>query len=99
MTYPFRRARVLDAIGQSFGESKPLLNRRQQQYSGVRCHLAAVESDMHRLACDQWQTRQNPRTFIHGGRELRCLRLIGLSNQIIHETNGLCRSRQLLHIG
>src|SRR5271170_2709847 len=31
---------------------------------------------MHRLAGDRWQTRQNPRTFPHGGRELRWLRLI-----------------------
>ena len=26
---------------------------------------------VHRLTRDRWQTRQNPRTFVHGGRELR----------------------------
>jgi hypothetical protein len=45
---------------------------------GVRGHLAAIESDMHRLALHRSQARQNPRTFIHGGRELRCFRLIWL---------------------
>jgi hypothetical protein len=74
----FRRSRVLDAIGQSLSDPKPLLNHRQQQYPGIRGHQAAVEGDMHRLARDRWQTRQNPRTFVHGGRELRCLRLIRL---------------------
>src|SRR5216683_2957033 len=52
-------------------DSKPAakrLDRRQQQYSGVRGQPAAVESDMHRLPRDRWQTRQNPRTFVHGGR-------------------------------
>jgi hypothetical protein len=57
---------------------EPLLDRRQQQYPGVRGHLAAVESHMHRLALHRWQTRQNPRRIVHGGRELRCLRLIRL---------------------
>src|SRR5436190_810638 len=31
---------------------------------------------MHRLALHRWQARQNPRKIVHGGRELRCLRLI-----------------------
>ena len=78
MPHPFRLARVLDAIGQAFGDPQPLLDRRQQQYPGVRGQPAAVEPDMHRLARDRWQTRQNPRTFVHGGRELRWLRLIRL---------------------
>jgi hypothetical protein len=69
--YPFRRARVLDAIGQPLGDPQPLLDRRQQQYPGVRGHQAAIEGQVHRLTRDRWQTRQNPRTFVHGGRELR----------------------------
>src|SRR5712691_13291402 len=48
--YPLRCTRVLDVIGQALGDPEPLLDRRQQQYSGVRGHPAAVESDMHRLA-------------------------------------------------
>jgi hypothetical protein len=70
--HPFRIARILNAGGQAFGNPKPLLDRRQQQYPGVRGQPAAVEGDMHRLARDRWQTRQHPRTLIHGGRELRC---------------------------
>jgi hypothetical protein len=31
---------------------------------------------MNRLARDRWQTGQNPRTFLHGGRGLRCFGLI-----------------------
>ena len=82
MPNPFRRTRVLDAVGQSLGNPEPLLDRRQQQYPGVRGHLAAVESDMHRLALHRWQTRQNPRNFVHGGRELRAsvLRLLQQQN-------------------
>jgi hypothetical protein len=76
MPHPFRRARVLDAIGQPLGEPKPLLDCRQQQYPGVRGHQAAIKRQVHRLARDRWQTGQNPRTFVHGGRELRCLRMI-----------------------
>jgi hypothetical protein len=38
--------------------------------------MTFVETDMNRFACCRWQTRQNPRTFRHGGRELRCLRMI-----------------------
>jgi hypothetical protein len=71
MPHPFRRSRVLNAIGQSLGDSQPLLERRQQQYPGVRGHQAAIEGQMHRLTRDRGQTGQNPRTFIHGGRELR----------------------------
>src|SRR5438270_5784163 len=61
MPNPFRHTRVLDAVGQSLGNPEPLLDRRQQQYPGVRGHLAAVESHMHRLALHRWQTRPNPR--------------------------------------
>ena len=57
MPHPFRRSWVFDAIGQPLGDPKPLLDRRQQQYPGVRGQPAAVESDMHRLARDRWQTR------------------------------------------
>src|SRR5271156_3320735 len=49
-----------------------------QQYPGIRGQPAAVEPDMPRLARNRWPTRQNPRTFIHGGGELRCFRLIRL---------------------
>jgi hypothetical protein len=73
---PLRRARVLDAFGQARGDPEPLLDRRQQQDPGIRCHPAAVEGDMHWLAQHRWQTRQNPGTFVHGGRELRWPRLI-----------------------
>jgi hypothetical protein len=76
LPHPFRRARVLDAIGQALGDAKPLLDRRQQQYSGFRGHQAAIKPHMHRLARDRWQTGQNPRTFVDAGRELRWLRLI-----------------------
>ena len=80
--HPFRRARVLDAIGQSLGYSEPLLDRRQKQYSSVRGQPAAIEGDMHRLAADRWNARQNPRTIVHGGRELRgfVLRLLQQQN-------------------
>jgi hypothetical protein len=76
--HPFGRTRVLDAVGQALGDPELLLDRRQQQYPGIRGHPAAVESDMHRLAHHRWQTRQNPRRTVHGGRELRCLRMIRL---------------------
>jgi hypothetical protein len=76
MPHPLRRTRVLDAISQTFGDPKPPLGCRQQQYPGVRGHQAAVKRQVHRLARHRWQTRQNPRTFVHGGRELRCPRLI-----------------------
>ncbi len=76
--YPFRIARVFDAGGQAFGDLEPLFDRCQQQYPGVGGQPAAVKSGMHRLARDRWQTRKNPRTLVHGGRELRCLRLIRL---------------------
>ena len=79
MPHPVRRARVLDAIGQPLGDPKPLLDRRQQQYPGIRGQQAAIESDKCTgLPATGWQTRQNPRTFVHGGRELRCLRMIRL---------------------
>jgi len=94
MPHPFRRSPVLDAIGQALGDPQPLLDCRQQQYPGVRGHQAAIEGQVHRLARDRWQTRQNRRSFVHGGCELRWLRLIRRSNQIIHESKGLCRSRQ-----
>jgi hypothetical protein len=96
MHHPIGIARIFAARRQAFGDLEPLLDRRQQQYSGVRGQPAAIKPDMHRLAADRWQTWQNLRTFLHGGRELRWLRLIRPSNQIIHETNGLCRSRQPL---
>jgi hypothetical protein len=79
MPHPFRRARVLNAIGQALGDAKPLRGGRQQQISRrprSSGHPAAIKRQVHRLAHDRWQTRQNPRTFVHGGRELRCLRLI-----------------------
>src|SRR5260221_10370608 len=91
MPPPFRRARVLNAIGQPCGDPEPLLNRRQQQYPGIRGHLPAVESDMHLLALHRWQARQNPRTFVHGWRELRCFRLIWL-RQPNHTRNQLFMS-------
>ena len=69
--HPLGRARVLDAVGQSLGDAEPLLDPRQQQYPGVRSHPATVESHIHRLAHHRWQTRQNPRSIVHGGRELR----------------------------
>ena len=80
-----------------FGNLEPLFDRRQQQYSTVGSQPAAVEPDLHRLTRDRWQTGQNPRTFLHGGRELRWLRLIRPGNQIIHEANDLSRSHQHLH--
>src|SRR5271156_4091031 len=76
MPHPLRVARVFEAGGQSFGDPQPLLDGRQQQDAGIRGEPSAVETDMHRLAGDVWQTPQNPRTFVHGGRELRWLRLI-----------------------
>ena len=76
--HPLRVAPVFEASRQALGDLEPLLDRRQQQYPGVRGQPPAVKGDMHRLARHRWQTRQNPRTFVHGGRELRWLRLIRL---------------------
>ena len=50
----------------------------EQQDATIRGEPTAIETEMHRLARHRWQTRQNPRSFRHGGRELRCFRLIGL---------------------
>jgi rfaE bifunctional protein nucleotidyltransferase chain/domain len=46
-----------------------------------------------------WQSRQNPRTFpsVVGANSVG-LRLIGCSNQILRESNGSCRSRQLAYL-
>jgi len=76
--HPVRVARIFEAGGQPFGDLEPLLDGRQQQNAGIRGESSAVKTDMHRLARNGWQTRQNPRTFPHGGRELRCLRMIRL---------------------
>jgi hypothetical protein len=76
--HPLRVARVFDARRQPFGGLEPLLDGRQQQDAGIRGEPTAVERNMHRLAGDGWKTRQNPRTFIHGGRELRCFGMIRL---------------------
>src|SRR5438309_6138856 len=74
--HPAGERMFVDYAGQSLGNPELLLDRRQQQFPGVRGHLVAVESDMHRLAHHRWQTRQNPRRIVHGGRELRWPRLI-----------------------
>ena len=97
MHHPIGIAPIFEARRQAFGDLEPLLDRCQQQYSAVRSQSAAVEPDMHRLARHCWQTRQNPRIFPHGGRELRSPRLIRPGSQIIHESNGLYRSRQPLY--
>jgi hypothetical protein len=97
MHYPIRIARVLDTRRQTFRDFEPLLDRRQQQYAAARGQPAAVEPDMYRLARDWRQTRQNPRTFLHSGRELRWRRLIRPGSQIIHDSNGLWCSRRPLH--
>ncbi len=76
--HPVGVARVVKAGGQPFGDPKPLLDGRQQHDAGIRGEPTTVETDMHRLAGNRWQTRQNPRTFVLGGRELRCLRMIRL---------------------
>ena len=91
--HPVRVAPVFEAGGQPLGDFEPLLDGRQQQDAGIRGEPSTVETDMHRLARDGWQTRQNPRIVPHGGRELRWPRLIRPGSQIIHETNGLIRSR------
>ena len=91
---PIGIARIFEARRQAFGNLEPLFDRRQQQNPGIRGQPAAVEPDMHRLARHGWQAWQNPRIFPHGGRELRWPRLTRPSNQIIHETNGLIRSRR-----
>jgi hypothetical protein len=78
MPHPLRVTRVFKAGGQPFGNPETLLDGRQQQNASIRGEPSAVETDMHRLARDGWQTRQNPRTFRHGGCELRCLRMIRL---------------------
>jgi hypothetical protein len=72
---PLRVARVFQARRQPLGDLEPPFNRRQQQYSAIRGQPAAVETDMHRLAGNGWQTRQNPHSLIHGGRKLRRPRL------------------------
>jgi hypothetical protein len=76
--HPVRVAPVFDAGRQPIGDLEPLLDRRQQQNTGVRSEPPAIKSDVHWLARDRWQTRQNPRTVVHGGRELRWSRLIRL---------------------
>ncbi len=68
--HPVRVARIFEAGSQPFGDPKPLLDGRQQQDAGIRGEPTAVEPDMHRLTRDGWQTRQNPCTIDHGGREL-----------------------------
>ena len=74
--HPVRVARIFETGRQPLGDLEPLLDGCQQQDAGVRGQSPAVESDMHRLAGNGWQTRQNPRTFLHGGRELRCFDVI-----------------------
>ena len=74
--HPVRLARVFEAASQPLGDPKPLLDGGQQQDAGIGGEPPAVESNMHGFALHRWQTRQNPRTFRHGGRELRCLRMI-----------------------
>jgi hypothetical protein len=69
--HPLGCTRILDAVGQPIGDPEPLLDRCQQQYSGVRGQPPAVERHLNRLARDRWKARQNPRTIVHGGRELR----------------------------
>ena len=76
MHHPIGIAPIFEARGQAFGDLERLLDRRQQQYAAVRGQPAAVEPDKYRLARDRWQTGQNPRTFLRGGRELRWRRLI-----------------------
>jgi len=76
MPHSVRVARIVETGGQPFGDLQPLFDGRQQQDTGIRSEPPAVEPDMYRLAGNRWQTRQNPRTFRHGGRKLRCLRLI-----------------------
>jgi len=44
------------ALPLSWHDAKPLLDRRQQQYPGVRGHQAAIKRHVHRLARDRWQT-------------------------------------------
>jgi hypothetical protein len=95
--HPIGIARIFEAGGEAFGNLEPLFDCRQQQYSAIRGQPTAVKPDMHRLTRHRWQTRQNPRTFPHGGRELRWLQLIRPGNQIIHEANNSSRSRQCLH--
>jgi len=90
-----KTGRLFDAIGQPLGDPEPLLDRRQQQYPGVRGHPPAVESNMHRPTHHRWQTRQ---ISSHGGRELRCFRMIRIQQPNHNETNGLCRSRQSFHV-
>src|ERR1700761_7212279 len=87
--HPVWRSWVLDAGGQPIRDLEPLLDRRQQQDPSVRSHPATVEGDLNRLACDRWQTRQNPRTLLHGGCELRWLRLIRLQQPSHTRNQGL----------
>ena len=51
MHHPIGIARIFDARRQALGDLEPPFYRRQQQYSAVRGQPAAVEPDMHRLAC------------------------------------------------
>jgi hypothetical protein len=88
---------IFDAPRLAFGDLEPLLDRRQQQDAVARGQPAAVESDMHRFASHRWQTRQNPGTFPIAGVNSVGFGLIRPCNQIMDETNRLCRSRQPLH--
>ena len=63
---------------QASGKRPPSYIAKFPTSMGRPVQQGAVETDIHRLAGDRWQTRQNPCTFVHGGRELRCLRMIRL---------------------
>lgn len=72
MPHPLPVARIFEAGGQPFGDPEALFDASQQQDTSIRAKPPAVETKMHRLAGNRWQTGQNPRSFRHGGRELRC---------------------------
>jgi len=55
--HPVPVARVLEAGGQPFGDPEALLDRSQQQDTSIRGKPTAVETEMHRLAGNRWQTR------------------------------------------
>jgi hypothetical protein len=54
---------------------------------------------MHRLALHRWQTWQNPRRIVDGGRELRCLRLIRFEQPNHTRIQALCRPCRPFYVG
>lgn len=67
MDGPFRRARIIKAIGHPIGNAKPPLNLAQSKNPSVRRQLAAVKHGDNRLPTNRGRTTQRKRRINHGG--------------------------------